>query len=298
MTEVAAQPQMKIGALAPWFGSKRTLAPVIVQELGPHRAYWEPFCGSMAVLLAKPECKAEIVNDLHGDLIGLARVLSDPATAEDLYGRVARTLFHEDLLPQARDYLESRALEDCPAVERAYWFVVCSWFGRNGTAGQPLGRTGKSFCVRYSTKGGDAATRWRSVTDSIPAWHERLRRVTILNRDSFEILPRIEDRDGVTIYCDPPYLVKSTPYLHDFRDGFMTLDNDHERLAAELRRFRSTRVVVSYYDHPALRGLYPGWTVRDVAVTKFMANANQPVADQGPVEAPEVLIINGPSYAE
>src|ERR1044072_5384193 len=39
--------EMKISALAPWYGSKRTLAPEIVRQLGEHRAYWEPFCGSM-----------------------------------------------------------------------------------------------------------------------------------------------------------------------------------------------------------------------------------------------------------
>lgn len=38
---------MKISAIAPWFGSKRTLAPRIVEVLGEHRAYWEPFCGSL-----------------------------------------------------------------------------------------------------------------------------------------------------------------------------------------------------------------------------------------------------------
>jgi site-specific DNA-cytosine methylase len=41
---------MKIKALAPWYGSKRTLADRIVKELGPHKFYVEPFCGSCAVL--------------------------------------------------------------------------------------------------------------------------------------------------------------------------------------------------------------------------------------------------------
>ncbi len=45
--------EAKITAIAPWFGGKRTLAPRIIEALGKHTAYWEPFCGSMAVLLAK-----------------------------------------------------------------------------------------------------------------------------------------------------------------------------------------------------------------------------------------------------
>lgn len=52
---------MKVKALAPWFGGKRTLAPRVIAELGEHRDYWEPFCGSMAVLLAKPVATYETV---------------------------------------------------------------------------------------------------------------------------------------------------------------------------------------------------------------------------------------------
>lgn len=45
--------EMKIRAIAPWFGGKRTLAEEIVRELGKHTQYFEPFCGSAAVLFAK-----------------------------------------------------------------------------------------------------------------------------------------------------------------------------------------------------------------------------------------------------
>lgn len=48
--------------LYPWFGSKRTMADEIVAELGKHTQYFEPFCGSMAVLLAKQEVSQETVN--------------------------------------------------------------------------------------------------------------------------------------------------------------------------------------------------------------------------------------------
>ncbi|MCI0421333.1 MAG: hypothetical protein L0312_19255 [Acidobacteria bacterium] len=41
---------MKITAIAPWFGSKRTMAPEIVRQLGPHQFYLEGCAGSMAVL--------------------------------------------------------------------------------------------------------------------------------------------------------------------------------------------------------------------------------------------------------
>jgi DNA adenine methylase len=84
---------MKITAIAPWFGSKRTLAPEIIRQLGPHSAYWEPFCGSMAVLLAKEPSAMETVCDLHGDLTNLAWVLQDEPSAIQLYDRLLRMLY-------------------------------------------------------------------------------------------------------------------------------------------------------------------------------------------------------------
>jgi DNA adenine methylase len=282
---------VKIFALAPWYGSKRTLAPRIVQELGSHRVYWELFCGSCSVLFTKPAVTYETVNDLHGDLWNLACVVQIPDSARQLYRKVASTLFHEDILPQAKEQLLSE-VGDVPAVSRAYWYLVFSWMGLNGISGTPLGKTG-TFCVRYSGNGGNGATRWASVVDSIPDWHQRLIGVQILRRDAFELLPRIDDAEGTAIYVDPPYITKGSKYVHDFRPA------DHERLAEQLRRFKNTRIVVSYYDHPLLAELYRDWTKLDSAylrVAKSMVNSGMR-NKSGRTEAPEVLLVNGPAFS-
>lgn len=94
--------EAKIKAIAPWFGGKRTLAPKVVEQLGKHTQYFEPFCGSMAVLFAKEPSQKETVNDLHADLVNLANVLSRISSAEDLYDRLSRTLFSQGILETAR----------------------------------------------------------------------------------------------------------------------------------------------------------------------------------------------------
>lgn len=277
---------MKIEAITPWFGGKRNLAPRIVEALGLHGVYWEPFCGSLAVLFAKAPCAMETVNDLHGDLINLARCVQDEAGSHALFAASRRVLFHEALYDEAAARL---AAAPRPEEEhgfdaaRALDYLVVSWFGRNGVAGSKS--YGNGFCVRYTSNGGHSATRWMGVVDSIPAWHDRLRGVTILRRDAFALLERIEDRSGTVIYCDPPYLVKGASYVHDFTEL------DHERLADGLRRFARTRVVVSYYEHPKLEALYPGWSRRRIDVTKAMASQAGARAD-GPVRAVEVLLSN------
>lgn len=279
-----------ITALAPWFGGKRILAPEIVKELGPHSAYWEPFCGSCAVLFAKESSSSETVNDQYGDLINLARVVANRETAEQLYDHLMRYIMHEDLFHEAAARWRERGYQPAPEVPDALLavdFMVCSWFGRNGVAGTLSYNQG--FCVRYTKNGGHAATRWRSTVDSIPEWHHRLRGVTILNRDAFQLLERIEDAKGVAVYIDPPYIEKGAKYIHDFNP------EDHRRLAELLCRFKKTRVVVSYYEHPLLAELYPKWTKRNCEVTKSLVN--QGMRDKGgAVKAPEVLLMNGPSF--
>lgn len=286
---------IKIKALAPWFGSKRNLAPRIIAELGDHRAYWEPFCGSMAVLLSKPPASMETVNDLNGDLINLARVVQSDTLSVQLFERLSRTLMHESVFQEAAERWAARGYAgtiDAPSVDQAVDYFVCSWLGRNGVAGTESYNQG--FCVRYTKNGGHGATRFISSIDSIPDWFHRLRAVTILQRDGIELCYRIEDAPGVVIYADPPYLEKGAKYIHDFEDGFMG-DDDHARLARSLSRFKRTRVVVSYYEHPRLADLYPGWTKVDCSTTKALASQSSRDGAND-TKAPEVLLINGPSF--
>jgi DNA adenine methylase len=238
----------------------------------------------MAVLFAKDPSRMETVNDLHEDLTNCARVLTKLQTAVRLYERLARTLFCEGLHSEARE----RLADEVNAEERAYWFLVHSWMGRNGTAGTATSNS--NFCVRYTSKGGDPAVRFRTVAESIPAWHERLRGVTILCRDGLQLCERFDDAAEVAVYVDPPYLKKGSQYLHDFKA------EDHRRLADLLHRFTKARVVVSYYDDPRLAEMYPGWTKRTFNVSKAMAHQGR--RGKSDARAVEVLLLNGPSYVE
>lgn len=286
--------EAKIKAIAPWFGGKRNLAPVIVDALGPHRVYWEPFCGSMAVLLVKPPCVMESVNDLHGDLINLARTIQHSQEGPRLYRRLRRVLMAEESFNESGEIVRDSTPSDVLDPERAFHYFITAWLGRNGVAG--TGSYNAHFCVRYTANGGHAAKRWQSVVESIPAWRRRLASVTILRRDAFQILERIDDKAGTAIYVDPPYLKKGATYLHDFgmkpkrgQDRERAME-DHRRLAEALSRFRHCRVVVSYYDDPLLVELYPGWSKHTHEVSKALAHQGRRGASDA--KAQEVLLIN------
>lgn len=209
---------LKIKALAPWFGGKRTLAPEIVRELGPHTQYFEPCCGSMAVLFAKKPSQKETVNDLHGDLVNLARVVANPIDGPILYDRLQRVLFCESLLLEAREKLVGGEL-DPDGIDRAYWYFIGSWMGRNGTAG--TARIDYQLAVRWTKSGGSPTVRWKNALESMPAWHHRLKNVVVMSRDE---RARIVGK----IPCDGGWSgseqnlsigVEGTVVNVDFRDG-------------------------------------------------------------------------------
>ena len=260
---------MKITAIAPWFGSKRSLAPTIIEELGPHRAYFEVFGGSAAVLMVKDRASHETFVDLHGGLINLARVLQDLRLAEQLYHQASLTLCSSEIFLESQRWIEQHP--EAEGLDAAYHYFVVSWMGRNGTAG--CLRTNYQPSMRYTPNGGSGPTRWRSVTESIPDWYDRLRNVQIYRRDAFDVIGNIYDVEGVALYVDPPYL-KATraggaKYLHEFEEA------DHARLAEALGRFQEARVVLSYYDDPRLEQLYPGWTIRKCYRQKNLHVQNQ-----------------------
>jgi DNA adenine methylase len=264
----------------------------------------------MAVLMAKPQVRMETVNDLHAGLINLARVIQSPTLGPQFYRRLRRVLQSEDLFKEcdaelrrceAKGY-DVRLLRydtfeyDFDRLEGAFDYFIASRLGRNGMAGLSAINKG-TYCARYTNGGGSAAKRFTSAVESIPAWRRRMRNVTILRRDAFEIISKIYDEPGVAVYIDPPYLAKGSSYKHDPDDlGKFGSLKWHARLAELLQRFTHTRVVVSYYDHPYLARLYKGWTAVKIDVAKLSAHQNNRGTNH--VTATEVLLINGPSYTQ
>jgi DNA adenine methylase len=267
----------------------------------------------MAVSLAMPAVATHVVNDLHADLVNFARVLASPRSPE-LVRWCEATLCSEALYREACGLLEEmRTPADAPKDQAApvwHWqetewdrmkswawaFFVASWLGPNGMAGT---EHAPRFCVRWGPGGGDPATRLRSAADALPGFVEKLRRFTITSRDGLDVIGSVQDRPGVALYVDPPYTRETRvagAYRHDFEDhGGATLlgaEDDHDRLAAALHRFKHARVVVSYEDCPRVRALYAGWRVVEVTQHKNTGNAGGGGGGAGSV-APEILLVNG-----
>ena len=126
------------GALAapfPYFGGKRRAAPLVWQALGDPSGYVEPFGGSAAVLLARPQVKGrrvETINDADGWLINAWRAIQQDASAvaAHAWGPVSEIDYHARLawLQERRTPELVSWLEGDPEVHdvksAAWWLYV------------------------------------------------------------------------------------------------------------------------------------------------------------------------------
>jgi DNA adenine methylase len=225
-----------------YYGGKTRLANDIVQLLPKHRCYTEPFAGALAVLLAKSPATHEVVNDIDGDIVNFWQVLRDHP---DELQRLCL------LTPYARaeyELVDRDTVCNLEPLERArQWWVRIN---------QSHGRTNTN--AGWSTGFARSGSRARETINSalrMPAVAERLRAVSIENRDAVEVL-RTYDGPDTLHYVDPPYPAQarnSVGYRHE-----MPSDDDHRALAEVLRSCEGT-VVLSGYACPLYDELYGDW---------------------------------------
>jgi len=245
-----------------YFGGKWVIAKWLISNFPDHRVYVEPYGGGASVLLRKPRVYSEVYNDIDGEIVNVFRVLQNPEKAAQL-----RKLLH--LTPFARDEFKLSFSPFTPTnlkkfgdVEMARRTIILSLMGFGADA---MLRLSTGFRAVSNRSGTTPAHDWSNYPDCVPAFVERLRGVTIENRDALDI---IRQHDGLEtlFYLDPPYVhdtrsrktnrksgrVKAHGYRHEMTD------DDHRELAARLMELRGA-VAISGYHCPLYDELYGEW---------------------------------------
>lgn len=228
-----------------YFGGKSILAPKIAAMLPAHGHYVEPYCGSLAVLLAKQRAGMETVNDLDGALVTFWRVLRErPA---DL-ARVCALTPHS--LAEFRDAADVDAPADDLEVARRIWVRLTQ--GRAGT----LCSTGWRHFVEPSGSAYGMPDYLSGYVARMAAAAERLHHVSLECRPALELVEWYGRSPDVLLYVDPPYLRStrtSGAYRHEMTEA------DHRDLAAALSKVKAAVVLSGYASELYDGELYPGW---------------------------------------
>jgi DNA adenine methylase len=233
---------------AAYIGGKKQLARRIVAaiEAIPHDTYAEPFVGMGGVFLRRRAApKAEVINDLSGDVTNLFRILQR---------------HYEAFLDTLRFRLTSRAdferLMATPAasltdLERAGRFLYLQRLGFGGKV------TGRTFGVPPGLPGRFDVTKLEPMLADIA---ERLAGVIIENLPYADFIRRY-DRAGTLFYLDPPYF----GIERDYGPGMFGRE-DFEKLAETLGGIAG-RFILTVNDVPAMREVFGRFAIEEATVT-------------------------------
>lgn len=235
--------------IIPWIGGKRRLARHILPLFPDHTCYVEPFCGAAALYFLKPPAKAEVLNDINGDLVNLYRVLKhhlDEFVRQFRWALTCRQLFK---------WLQATPPEPLTDIQRAarfYYLQKCAFGGK--VDGQTFG-TAATAPPRLNLL---------RLEEDLSQAHLRLVGTYIEHLDWADCITRY-DRPGTLFYCDPPYW-GTTGYGVEF-------SLDQYGHLADLARSIKGKMVVSVNDIPDMRAAFKGLTMTRVELTYTLASA-------------------------
>ncbi|MFN3987572.1 MAG: DNA adenine methylase [Rhodocyclaceae bacterium] len=253
---------MTQGPIIPWIGGKRRLAKHIIPKFPDHSCYVEPFAGGAALFFMKPPVKAEVLNDINGDLVNLYRVVKHHLVAfveEYRWALTSREMF--EWAQQAAP----ATLTDIQRAARFYYLQRLAFGGK--IVGQTFGTTTTSSARFNLTR----------IEDELSAAHLRLSQTTIEHLPWVTCVERY-DRPHTLFYLDPPYW-GTTGYGVEFELA------NYSRMAALAKSIKG-RMLVSVNDIPEMHQAFAGLQIERLAIRYTVGGSGKSVP------AGELLIRN------
>jgi DNA adenine methylase len=234
----------KIKTLFPWPGGKTRLLQHLLPLLSdnPHTCYVEAFAGGAALLFAREPAKVEVLNDTHGELVRLYRVVAnhlDEFVRQFRWALTSREMFV---------WAQMQHPETLTDIQRAARFFYLQKLCFGGKA------KGQTF--------GIASTAPRRINllrleEDLSDAHLRLHQVVIENLPWQRCIERY-DAAHTLFFLDPPYW-QTEGYVDDF--GF----EQYEQMA-DLMAGLKGRVILTINDHPDMRRVFKRFASRSVPI--------------------------------
>lgn len=234
----------KIKTLFPWPGGKTRLLQHLLPLLSdnPHTCYVEAFAGGAATLFAREPAKVEVLNDTHGELVRLYRVVAnhlDEFVRQFRWALTSREMFR---------WAQLQHVETLTDIQRAARFFYLQRLAFGGKV------TGQTLGVGPTVAKGINLLR---LEEDLSAAHLRLHRVVI------ECLPwqaciAKYDRPDTLFLLDPPY------WETEGYGGEFGLD-EYDQLTEVMASLRG-RAILTINDHPAMRERFDRFQGRTVPI--------------------------------
>ncbi len=250
-TTIFNNPPSTFRPILPWVGGKRRLAKHLLPLFGAHRCYVEPFCGAAALFFMKTPAKAEVINDINGDLVNMYRVIQhhlEEFVRQFKWSLVSRQMWN---------WLSVTPTETLTDIQRAVRFF---YLQKCGFGGKVQGRT-----FGTTTTSGPRLNLLR-VEEELSQAHLRLAGTTIEHLPWVECIRRY-DRPHTLFYCDPPYW-GTEGYGVEF--GLEQYDQ-----LASLARSIAGRMIISVNDIPEMREAFKGLAMNTLDINYTVGGAGR-----------------------
>ena len=226
--------------IIPWPGGKRRLLKYLYPHFPAHETYVEAFAGGAAVLFAREPAKVEVLNDVHGELVRLYRVVAnhlDEFVRQFRWALTSREMFRWAQLQHVD------TLTDIQRAARFFYLQRLAFGGK--VTGQTFGTAGRS----------PKSINLLRLEEDLSAAHLRLHRVVVEQLSWQACLAKYDTPDTLFL-LDPPYW-QTTGY-----GGAFPLD-EYDQLACAMASLKGS-AVLTINDHPDMRARFDrfaGWTV-------------------------------------
>lgn len=214
-----------------YHGGKFLLAPWIISHFPQHRIYTEVFGGGGSVLMQKPRSYGEVYNDRWDTVVNVFKVLRDKSAAQELERLLRLTPYSRTEFTQCGEMQIEQ--EDCP-IEKARKTILRSFAGFGSASINAQHSTG--FRSNSNRSGTTPAQDWSNYPNHISSFVERLKGVTIENKDYREVLSQHDSAESLH-FMDPPYVHETrnmqrgnAAYRYEFSD------QDHIDMAKEVEQ--------------------------------------------------------------
>jgi len=251
MEPIFNNPGIKARPILPWIGGKRRLAKHLLPMFPGHECYVEPFAGAAALFFMKAPVRAEVLNDINGDLVNLYRVVKhhlEEFVREFKMALVSRQIW---------EWMDSTPPETLTDIQRAARFFYLQKLGFGGKV--------ESRTFGTSTTGGPRLNLLR-IEEDLSQAHLRLSRATIEHLEWSECIRRY-DRPHTLFYCDPPYW-GTEGYGVEFG---LEQYND----LAGLARTIQGQMVISVNDIPEMRRAFKGFPMQSLDIHYSVGGAGR-----------------------
>jgi DNA adenine methylase len=197
--------------------------------MADHNRYIEPFCGSAAVFFNKNPVKAEVLNDIDGNIVHFFKILREKPEAIIRYLEKQPYSF-EDYVRIKKSYYSSDFPQDDVQRAAEFYFLRYSQFGGGLSPNNGFARRRKSLK--------SIAKAFKNSIQNLDKIAHRLKDAMIEARE-FQWVLNYYDHQDALFYCDPPY--------RDTEHQYPTKMMDHNRLLDLLAGLEG-KFILSY-DH-------------------------------------------------